>query len=217
MVRHVVEIVVVALVLTVGSHHRGRGGSSIYIDRELRTDEEIEPSPLASHEQGDIDIDHVRDVFGLIHMEVHIKEIALCINHRDRLVVILHTISVQLIHPLRTDGEKEVIMIEPVVYTEIGIHTRRRGVSGNRMQQRRVSRVGMKRHEMVGLRRERGMRLRPHAQERQKYYEYYLFHYYLLQINRFGRQNYKKIPTYTSFLLLFCHFFFFLLYFLYKK
>jgi hypothetical protein len=108
-------------------------------------------------------------------------------------------------------------MIKTVVDTEIGIHAGRRRMSLYIMEQRRVPRISVKRHEMVGLRSEPGMGIYPHAQERQTYYEYNLFHCFLSQINRFERQNYKKIPTYTSFLLLFCHFFFILLCFLYKK
>ena len=205
-VRHVIEVVIIAIVFAICGNRRRRGSSAIHIDRELRTYHEIESSPLSSHQQRDIEVYHMRQVAGFIDMEVHIKEIALCIDHRDHLVVILHTISVQLIHALYTYGEEEGIMIEPVVYTEIRIHAGRRRMTRYSMQQRRVSRIGMQRYEMVGLRSEPGMGIYPHAREHQTYYGYYLFHYYLPQINRFGRQSYKKNPTYTSFYYFFAIF-----------
>lgn len=133
-VRHIVEIIVVGLVLAVGGILSPRGCSAIEIDGELRTYHEIEPIPFATDQERDIDIDHMAQVTRLIHQHVHVKGIPLSIHHEDRHIEIIHLIGTELIHRLRTAREKEIIMKDPIIQTDIGIHTGRRLASGYIMQ-----------------------------------------------------------------------------------
>ena len=134
MVRHIVEIIVIGLVLAV-SRILGTGrGRTIEIDGELRTYHEIEPIPFSSDQEGDIHVHHMAQVARLIHQHVHIECIALRIHHADGHVEVVHLIGIKLVHRLRATREEEIIMIQPVIDTDIGIHTGRRLASGYIMQ-----------------------------------------------------------------------------------
>lgn len=159
-VRHVVEIVVRPFVLAIGGDLRHGGGRAIEIEGEFRPHQEIEPAPLASEEKREVEIHHVGQIPRFIHMHMHIEYIALGVPHPDRLVVLVQHVGIQVIHALQTDREQEIIMEKPVVRSDIGIQAGSMLLAGNRIQQRRVTQIAVKRYKMGGLRREFAERTR---------------------------------------------------------
>ena len=171
-VRHVVEIIVCPFVLAIGGDLRHGGGRAIEIEGEFRTHQEIEPAPLASEEKREVEIHHVGQIPRFIHMHMHIEYIALGVPHPDRLVVLVQHVGIQVIHALQTDREQEIIMEKPVVRADIGIQAGSVLLTGDSIEQRRVTQITVQRYEMGGLRREFTERIRTDARERKTYYEY---------------------------------------------
>lgn len=171
MVRHIVEIIVVPLILAEGGILRLRRRRTVQIERHFRSDKEIDASPFAADEQRDIEIHHMTPIAGLIHHDVHIEDITLRIDHLDGHIDRLEMVGIHLVHALCAYREKEIIAIEAVIESDIGIHTRGSTLAGDGMQQSRIAQIAMNRHKMVGLRREASERICAHIQQQNTYYE----------------------------------------------
>ena len=203
-VRHVVEIIICTLVLTEGSDLRLRGGDAVHVERHFGSDHEIEPCPLSSDQQRDIDIDHMRQVSRLIDQYVHLEQIALGIQHRNRDILTRHLIDAQLVHTFHTDRENTVIAEQTIVETNIGIHTRRRREIIDLVQQSRIARIAMQGYKMIYIRVKARERTRERATQSHAYYEYIPFHrLFVSEFNILGGKITKKI----SITQIFYHFF----------
>ena len=170
-IRHIVEVIVVAFVRTVSSHFGTCRSDTPEVEGELRSYHEVETLPFSAKEDRDIDIRHLGEVARLIDMHVHIKELGLGIHHRENDIERTHTIDIHLIHTFHTDREEEGVMEEAVVDTEKAVHTGRGLLSGNGMQDRRIAGIAVQGDEMVGLRRKARERTRERATQPQTYYE----------------------------------------------
>ena len=168
MVNHIIEIIVVLVILAIGGKDRGRGSGAIETHRHFRTHHEIEPTPLSTEEHGDIEIDHVGEVTGFIHADMHIEDLSFGILHRDRLIDLGNTVHIELIHTLHTQREEEMIVQQAIVGTDIGIHTGRSGLFGYIMEQRRVAQIAMEGYEIIELRIEPRLSACAYAYKRQE-------------------------------------------------
>ena len=79
---------------------------------------------FATEEERNIEVRHMGEIAGLIDMNMHIKERALGIDHRNGLVVVVKPVGIELIHSLDAGRENKVIMEEPIIEAQHSGHTR---------------------------------------------------------------------------------------------
>ena len=115
---------------------------------------------------------------------MHIELLQLGIPHTDDLINLINTVGIEFVHALYTEREQEIIVVQPIVRTYIGIHTGSRRLIGYRMQERRVAQVAMQGHEIKQLRSERRMSACAYAHQRQNYYSNTPFHRLFATIKR---------------------------------
>ena len=103
-------------------------------------------------------------------MYVHVEHIALGITHRDGKIQLVDEVEILLIHTLKADGEEEIIVVQTIVETKIGIPAGRGLDTLHSMQQRRIAQIAVERKEMIRIRRELGISAREGTAQRQTYY-----------------------------------------------